>query len=93
MANGMERHHLYWPRKAFRASSVHWKFRNLKCNIVLLTHEEHLQVHSQRRESEMPTREQMLQKLHMCKDCKGNCVSHSQRIDHILGLIDEALGE
>ena len=29
---------------------------------------------------------------YLCKDCKGNCIPHSQRVDHILGLIDDALG-
>ena len=73
MPNGMERHYLYWPRKAFRASSVHWRFRSLKCNIILLTHEEHVELHSQRRASEMPDRETMLAQLELCKNCKGDC--------------------
>jgi len=89
----VERHHLYWPRKKFRKSSTHWKFRQLPCHIVMVTTEEHKEIHAQRRASEMPTREQMLQKLDMCKDCKGNCVPHSERIDYILGLIDDTLGE
>lgn len=89
----MERHHIYWPRRAFRKSAIHWKFRQLPCHVVMLEHDVHKELHAKRKASEMPTREQMLQKLDLCKDCKGNCVSHSQRIDHILGLIDEALGE
>lgn len=89
----MERHHLFWPRKKFRKSSTHWKFRQLPCHIVMVTTEEHKEIHAKRRASEMPTREQMLQKLDLCRDCKGNCVSHSQRIDYILGLIDDTLGE
>ena len=59
----------------------------------MVTEEEHKEIHAQRRASEMPTREQMLQKLDMCKDCKGNCVPHSERIDYIHGLIDDTLGE
>ena len=58
----------------------------------MVTDEEHREIHAQRRASEMPTREQMLQKLDLCKDCRGNCIPHSQRVNHILGLIDDALG-
>jgi hypothetical protein len=87
----MEKHHLYWPKRAFRKSSVAWRFRQLPCHIVMLTHEEHVEVHSQRRASDMPTRDEMLQKLDLCKDCKAQCVPHRQRIDYILNLIDEGL--
>ena len=59
----------------------------------MVTEEEHKEIHAQRRASEMPTREQMLQKLDLCRGCKGACVSHSERIDYILGLIDDTLGE
>jgi hypothetical protein len=68
----MQRHHLYWPRRAYQ-SPIAKKFRNLKCNIVLLTPEEHKEIHAKRRVSEMPTREQMLQKIEQCKGCKGDC--------------------
>lgn len=88
----MECHHLYFPKRDYK-SNIAKRFRELRCNKVMLTHEEHKEIHAQRRASEKPTREQMLQKLDLCKDCRGNCVSHSQRIDHILGIIDEALGE
>ena len=93
MSDNKQRHHLYYPRRAFRKYDVAKRFRQLPCNSVYLTAQEHREIHAQRQASEMPTREQMLQKLDLCKDCKGNCVSHSERIDHILGLIDEALGE
>lgn len=89
----MERHHIYWPKRAFRKSDVAWRFRNLPCHIVSLTHEEHKEIHGQRQASDMPTREEMLQKLDMCRGCGGKCVSHKERIDHILGLIDDTLEE
>lgn len=69
----LQRHHLYWPKKAFRKSNVAWAFRQLKCNSVYVTAQEHREIHSQRRASEMPTREQMLQKLDLCKNCRGDC--------------------
>lgn len=68
----MQKHHIWWPRRAYR-SPVAKKFRNLKCNIVLVTAEEHRAIHAQRRASEMPSREQMLQKLDLCKNCRGDC--------------------
>lgn len=77
----MERHHIFWPRRAYRKSGLAWKFRNLKCHIVPLTHEEHLEIHHQRRASEMPSREEMLQKLELCKDCKGDCNARLREVE------------
>lgn len=90
----MERHHKMWPRRAYRISRVAWQFRNLPCNIVIITQEEHKEIHGQYRETPggMPSRDEMLEQLNKCKDCKGRCVPHSQRIDHILEVIDDALG-
>lgn len=82
--NIVQKHYLYWPRRAFRKSSTHWKFRQLPCNIVLVTAEEHREIHAQRRASEMPTGEQMLQKLDLCKDCKGNCILHTHLVEQAL---------
>lgn len=75
----VQKHHLYWPRRAFNKSNIAKQFRNLACNIVILTAEEHRAIHAQRRASDMPTREQMLQQLELCKDCRGDCNANHKR--------------
>jgi len=72
VANGLECHHIYYPRRDYKTKTQK-KFRELRCNKIYLDHETHVQIHRQRRASEMPTREQMLQRLDICKDCKGDC--------------------
>ena len=40
----MQRHHRYWPRRDYK-TRVEKKFRNLPCNIDLLSAAEHTRVH------------------------------------------------
>lgn len=90
----MERHHLYWPRRKYRANRISWQFRQLPCNSVMISNAEHREIHAKDRETPggMPDRETMLRKVNECKDCDRKCISFSQRIDHILGIIDDVLG-
>lgn len=71
----MQRHHKMWPRRAYRNNAVAWKFRNLACNVVLLTAQEHREIHAKYRQTPggMPEREVMLRQIDKCKDCKGGC--------------------
>jgi len=71
----VERHHLYWPKKAYRRNRVAWKYRNLPCNIQVVTHKIHLAIHKASRETPggMPSTDEMYQQVDKCKDCKGGC--------------------
>lgn len=88
-----EKHHLWYPRKAYRKSKVAWAFRSLSCHIQMVTREQHVEIHRNSTPPKMPSEEEMHQKIDACKDCKGKCITHSERIDYILGLIDDTLGE
>lgn len=84
-----QRHHKYWPRKNYinRGKLVRL-FRNLPCNIELLTAKEHRAIHSKYRETPggMPTYNFMAQQIADCysRGCtKSNCKIAVGKVDRI----------
>lgn len=74
-----QRHHKYFPRKRYiNAGKIAKLFRNLPCNIELLTAEEHRAYHAKHRETPggMPTHLFMSQQIADCfaRGCtRQNC--------------------
>lgn len=68
---GIQHHHTYWPRRAYRGNRVTWAFRQLPCHIVLIKAEDHTELHRSTSPPKMPSREYMLLVLLAHKE--GHC--------------------
>lgn len=78
----MERHHIFWPRKAYRRSRVAWKFRNLPCQVIAISHKDHIEIHKTHRETPggMPSVDEMYRKIQQCLAC-GGCDETAQGVE------------
>jgi hypothetical protein len=73
-----ERHHKFWPKKNYINGKLSRVFRNLPCNIELITHEEHSEIHAQDQETPggKPNHDFMSQQISDCftRGCtKSHC--------------------
>lgn len=84
---GFERHHKMWPRADYaKAGKIAWLFRNLACNIQLLTRDQHSKIHREFRETPggMPPQEFMAAQVADCfaRGCsKTSCKIARGKID------------
>jgi len=86
---GFERHHKMWPRAAYaKAGKTAWLFRNLACNIELITNEQHREIHAKHRETPggMPSHSFMAAQIADCfaRGCsKTSCKIARGKIDSL----------
>lgn len=62
VCNGVDTHHLFYPRRAYR-SGVEKRFRRLAINVVEMCVNDHRELHATQEPPVKPSRDEMLEAL------------------------------